>query len=205
MSIIRLKGIRVQPLLVGGHPAIDFVNTVGWRTGDNIREGLEDYQSLIEWCTHAGVIESGEARALRARAGTSPQEAGRVLREALTLREAIYQVLAAKARSRPIPREALDTLHQGWSDAVRRGTLERADDRVSLTWPIDLRLPRWRLAQRVIELLASDELQQMKECDGANCGWLFIDRSRNRTRRWCSSADCGNRERVKAFLARKKK
>ena len=192
----------MQPSLVGGHPAIDFANTVGWRTGDGTLDRLEDYDALVEWCTHAGVIGSAEAASLRTGADRSPQEAGRVLREATTLRESVYQVLVALARSRSIPRDALDTVHQGWSDAVRRGTLERSKGRVTLTWPIDLRLPRWRLAQLAIELLATD-LEALKECDGGGCGWLFLDRSRNRTRRWCSSADCGNRERVRAFQARR--
>jgi predicted RNA-binding Zn ribbon-like protein len=53
-------------------------------------------------------------------------------------------------------------------------------------------------------LLASIEITRVKQCPGPTCGWVFLDVTRNRSRRWCNSAECGNRSRVQAHYARTK-
>jgi predicted RNA-binding Zn ribbon-like protein len=69
---------------------------------------------------------------------------------------------------------------------------------------IRLDSPLWPVAQSAAELLTSPMLGRVKVCAGEGCGWVFLDESRNGSRRWCDSRDCGNRERVRRYLARKR-
>jgi predicted RNA-binding Zn ribbon-like protein len=69
---------------------------------------------------------------------------------------------------------------------------------------LDLATPRHRLALELLRLLTSDSVVQFHRCEDRHCGWVFLDTSRQHNRRWCSSADCGNRNRVRAHYARSK-
>jgi len=60
------------------------------------------------------------------------------------------------------------------------------------------------VARSAAELLTSQKLGRVKVCAGEGCGWIFLDESRNGSRRWCDSRDCGNRERVRRHLARRR-
>jgi len=46
-------------------------------------------------------------------------------------------------------------------------------------------------------LTSSQRLNQVRQCRGDNCGWLFVDGSKNHSRRWCDMRDCGNRAKVR--------
>ena len=52
--------------------------------------------------------------------------------------------------------------------------------------------------------LTSEELDQVRECAGNTCGWLFVDMSRNHSRHWCDMRDCGNRAKVRRYYQRRK-
>ncbi|WP_424570894.1 CGNR zinc finger domain-containing protein [Streptomyces sp. CH-036] len=61
---------------------------------------------------------------------------------------------------------------------------------------------RHALALRTEDLLSGDGLGRVRRCEGPGCGWFFLDRSRRGTRRWCSSQDCGNRDRARRHYSR---
>ena len=69
---------------------------------------------------------------------------------------------------------------------------------------IDLDGILWRILWEAADLLTSDRLAQVKLCAGEDCGWLFLDASRNQSRRWCSMSDCGNRAKAKRYYRRHK-
>jgi predicted RNA-binding Zn ribbon-like protein len=50
-------------------------------------------------------------------------------------------------------------------------------------------------------LAFSEDAKRVKVC--GNCGWLFIDRTRNQNKRWCISALCGNRTKARRYYAQK--
>jgi predicted RNA-binding Zn ribbon-like protein len=60
----------------------------------------------------------------------------------------------------------------------------------------------WVAAGAVIELLLSAEAERLRLCASHDCGWLFLDVSRNGRRRWCSMAACGNVEKARRFRSR---
>lgn len=184
---------------VGGHPAVELVNTVAWRLDDASRtDRLTDAEALVHWAADAGL--AGDARALRAECAAEPAE--RVLRRARAFRELLYRVLYALATDRSPGDGDVRDLRRAMVTALGRA---RLTDLTPLTWSLPPRtltdLPA-TLALSAWELLQFEDLARLRQCADDACGWLFLDRSRNGARRWCSSADCGNRARARRHYHR---
>jgi predicted RNA-binding Zn ribbon-like protein len=69
-------------------------------------------------------------------------------------------------------------------------------------------LPPWRralfdIALNAGDLLVGGDYRRIRRCEDAQCGWLFLDRSRGVRRRWCSMADCGNRAKARRHYAKR--
>ena len=58
----------------------------------------------------------------------------------------------------------------------------------------------WPVLESARELLADPS--RIKECEGEECGWVFVDATKSGTRRWCSMASCGARAKMKRYRAR---
>ncbi len=183
--------------LVGGRLCLDFVNTANWQGRRVVEEHLTTPGDLLRWTrrvglglTPAAVPETDEERA--------------ILKEVATFRRRLRDLLLKVAtRQRPSSGDArllnqvlgvsdstpIVRAEQGGLAYVRSGSLT-----AGLEVPVTI---------SAVELLTSDERQFMKQCPGSRCGWLFLDASRNRTRRWCSMAICGNRRKARLHYARK--
>jgi predicted RNA-binding Zn ribbon-like protein len=193
-------------LFVGGHPALDFVNTASWPPGAVRNERLADYAALVEWSVRAGVIDPGRGAAMGAGGLARPDEAARVLHRARELRAAIHEVFAAHAAGAPAPHAALDRLNQDLAEALRHARINARGGAFDWAWegaPDALDRMLWPVVRSAADLLTSDQLRRVRVCAGENCGWLFLDTSKNRTRRWCSMSDCGNRAKLRRFRARR--
>jgi predicted RNA-binding Zn ribbon-like protein len=192
--------------LVGGHPALDFTNTASWPPGVVQNERLVDYAALLVWSRRTQLIGPTETDAMRARSLARPDEAARVLHRARELREAIHKVFAALAGDRPVQGSALDRLNRHLGEALLHAQISQQGGTFHWGWegpPDALDRMLWPLAWTAAQLLTSDQLSRVRMCASETCGWLFIDTSKNRTRRWCSMSDCGNRAKVRRFRARK--
>jgi predicted RNA-binding Zn ribbon-like protein len=195
----------------GGVPCLDFVNTVGWRLTDRPVEYLGSYEDLLAWGRQAGLLTPDETEVLSGWAATDPEEARGTLSRAVALREAVHRVLSAAIAGEPQDEGALLALNRELSGALSRLRVAPAagEDYVwAWDWGGDdggplLNRPLWPVARSAAELLTSPKLGRVKVCAGEGCGWMFLDESRNASRRWCDSRDCGNRERVRKYLARK--
>lgn len=194
--------------LIGGDLALDFANTVGWHARKDPVEHLERYADFTAWARRAGVISAADEAALGRQAGRAPQQAARALKRIRSLRESIYRVFTAvAARKRP----GVGDL-RAIQDAVAHATgsanpvwQERGG--VQLVWTGDaapLDWPAYPVALAAGALLASPLLTRLRQCGNHPCGWLFVDRTRNASRRWCTSAECGNASRVRRFRARRR-
>jgi predicted RNA-binding Zn ribbon-like protein len=179
------------------------VNTVGWRFDAERRvERLPDADALLAWATGAGVLSDEEARALAARPAAALEAE---LERTRDLREAAYEALAAHVESRPPPPAATAVVHHLFAAAVRDARPSRT---LPLTWEFAVarrseHVLSHRLALAVAGLLASpDLLSLLGRCANEPCGWLFLDRTRSHTRRFCSSTGCGNSERARRHYAR---
>jgi predicted RNA-binding Zn ribbon-like protein len=197
----------------GGVSCLDFVNTLAWRLTDRPVEYLGSYEDLLAWGKQAGLLTSDETEALSGWAATDPKKAGDALSRAVALREAIHRVFSAAIAGEPQDEGALLALNRELSGALSRLRVAPAAGE-AYVWAWDrggddgggpaLDRPLWPVARSAAELLTAPKQGRVKVCAGEGCGWIFLDESRNSSRRWCDSRDCGNRERVRKHLARKR-
>ncbi|HEV2986264.1 MAG TPA: ABATE domain-containing protein [Vicinamibacterales bacterium] len=186
---------------LGGHSALDLVNTVDPREGDGRVEYLRSFEDLLHWAQGAGVLKASEVRQAAQEAARDGRAAARALDRAIALREAIYAVFAAVVTRRPAPADAIDELEAAYRQAMAHARLARKAS--AFRWQLHggLDIVRWHIARDAVALLESDRLGRIKRCPGGSgdCGWLFLDRSKNASRRWCSMEGCGNRAKVRRF------
>jgi predicted RNA-binding Zn ribbon-like protein len=197
--------------LRGGVVCLDFVNTVGSRLTDRPSEYLRSYEDLLDWARQAGLLAPEETEGLSRRAALDPEAARETLSRALALREAIHRVISRAIAGESQDESDLSVLNGELSIALSHLRVMPAGGAYSWDWDLSgdgggarLDGPLWPVAQSAAELLTSSKLGRVKVCAGEACGWVFLDESRNNSRRWCDSRDCGNRERVRRHLARKR-
>jgi predicted RNA-binding Zn ribbon-like protein len=197
--------------LRGGVVCLDFVNTVGSRLTERHSEYLRSYEDLLDWARQAGLLAPEETEGLFRQATLDPEGARETLSRAITLREEIHRLISAHIAGKSQDESDLSVLNRELSIALSHLRVVPADGAYSWGWdrtgdegqtPLDS--PLWPVAQSAAELLTSEKLGRVKLCAGEGCGWVFLDESRNSSRRWCDSRDCGNRERVRRHLARKR-
>ena len=181
----------------GGDLALDFANTLeGARGEPPEKDHLRDYGDLVTWTRRAGALPEG----VRLK--------GADLTPARQLREAIYDVFSALAAERQPPKAALRTLSTAYAGAVENSVLAAGPDAVGKgsvegwDWVWAGRHPHrplWPIAVAAVDLLRSERLGRLKMC--GNCRWLFLDRSRNGSRRWCSMDECGVHTKMRRYRA----
>lgn len=190
----------------GGEPAaaaarqvcLDFANTVGDHASDQPEERLRSYGDLARWAERAGVASPQEASALRQAAHERAEDARRALERAIALREAIYRIVVALIAQRRAAPEDLAILNDTLSQLDQGPRIAMTDEGAfTWQWPLDrasLDWPARVAALSAAGLLTSEDRERLGQCaDEGGCGWLFLDTSRNHSRRWCSMDDCGNR------------
>jgi predicted RNA-binding Zn ribbon-like protein len=192
--------------LFGGELCLDFANTVEPRAAQPQRDNLPGYADLVRWARHAGALDGAQAERLLQAAASRHAAAGTSLAAAVTLREAIYRVFAAIARG-AIPADAdLDRLQQAYAEAMGHARLRPGPGRLAWTWDDDaLDRAWWPVARSAVELVTAGPLDRVKQCAGpSGCGFLFLDTSKNRVRRWCSMDECGGQVKASRQTARRR-
>lgn len=194
--------------LVGGQLCLDFANTVGNHKGADPHEHLGSYSALLAWGRHAGVLTDENARQLAASASRHPEEAQRVYVRSIALREALYRIFSCVSTQIALRPADLAILNKVLSGAMSHARIVKREDGFQWGWqtgdrPLDQIL--WPIARSAADLLTSSDLALVRECDNETCGWLFVDTSKNHSRRWCSMSDCGNRAKARRHYARLKR
>ena len=196
------------PRLLGERLCLDFANTVEGPISQHPAEFLRSYADLARWGWHVGVLAEAEAGQLAAEAERHPADAAQVFGRALELRDAIYRVFRAVARGEAPPQPELDLVREEYLTALGRARLVAREGGYGWAWDDDpgaLDRVLWPVARSAVELLTSAELGRVKECPGAgDCGWLFLDTTKNGTRRWCSMEGCGSRIKMRRQYARRR-
>ena len=198
-------------MLVGGTICLDFVNTLnGHRDGPlgaPRHEYLLDYRDLVLWSRHSGILTQDQAGLLLAQASQRPGEAQLVLDRVITLRETLYRIFKSIAGGLRPEQADLDTLDQTRLEILVQSRLVPLLNGFRIEWQDEQGSLDRMLAPLVlsaVDLLTSNELGRLRECDGEVCDWLFVDKSRNHLRRWCSMDHCGNRAKSRRQYARRK-
>jgi predicted RNA-binding Zn ribbon-like protein len=193
----------------GGHPALDFTNTISRRSApEDSRERLTNYGRLVSWALQAGLVTAKEAERLRTKAAGQPRAAAAALRRAIALREAIFELFVTTARGKRAPAPALDAVNAALPGAL--ASLRVGAERDGFGWQFahdetDLAPMLTPIVRAAADLLTSDDRARVRECGSDTCFWLFIDHSKNGTRRWCDMKVCGNRAKARRHYQREKK
>jgi predicted RNA-binding Zn ribbon-like protein len=190
----------------GGWLCLDFTNTVEPRHGPPERDWLHGYPDLIEWARHVGTVDTATAARLLREAEAEPQAAETHFRAAIDLRESAFRVFAAVADGVAPATDDLDAVRDAHVAALRRARLVQPDDTFDWSWGEDsLDRPWWPVAVSAVELLTHGPLERVKRCPAeGGCSWLFVDATKNRSRRWCSMDDCGADVKAKRQTARRR-
>jgi len=198
---------------IGGEPALDLVNTVDWTSRGPENERLIDFDRLTRWAEGAEVLSPKTASALRRSAAAKPREAVAAYKAALQARQVLQRVLSAIAEGE-LAGHALNDFNRLLGRALEHmrvvsPTVARTRDRrLRLGWEhLENRLDAviWPVLWSAASLIASDEASRIRICGGADCGWMYVDRSRNRLRRWCQMETCGTREKSRRRYQRIKR
>jgi predicted RNA-binding Zn ribbon-like protein len=193
---------------IGGVLCLDFTNTASWRAAHRTAEHLNDFGDLVRWCTESAIISQETALALSGQAEQNSVHASAVLAGARELRDTLYRIFIALCRRKAPARGDLRLLNETLDQAPLRFEVRREKKGFSCE-----RKPGGtgfaRLLGPVVwsaaELLTSGNTEQIKCCASDTCGWLFLDNTKNHSRRWCDMADCGSRAKAKRYYHRKTK
>jgi predicted RNA-binding Zn ribbon-like protein len=193
--------------LTGGRLCLDFTNTVEDRPSDHPHELLNNYSDLVSWGKQAQVLTEQESQQLRAGAARHPGEASSVLARAIALREAIYRIFKAVAVDAVPEADDLVSLSTAIAEAMTHARIVPTAGGFTWEWidtAVNLDRMLWPVVRSAEDLLISDELDAVRVCASDSCNWLFIDTSKNHSRRWCDMKSCGNRAKARRFYSRKK-
>lgn len=215
MKVVESSAAEMR--LIGGRLCLDFVNTVDGRKCDSsprksqsvnsvvLGDKLRDYTDLVEWSRHSGILTVTEARRLIQERQRSANGAKAVLERAIALREALHRIFKATVIGRMPQSVDLDTVNEELVKARNHERLTSTEKGFTWEWvggeaALDRML--WSIAHSGAEFLSKGDLSRLRECGGEECGWLFEDTSRNRSRQWCHMQDCGNLAKVRRFRTR---
>ncbi|MGG3915858.1 CGNR zinc finger domain-containing protein [Rossellomorea vietnamensis] len=195
--------------MVGERLCMDFINTVSWREStEKRRDWFTSYAKLVDWSVHAEVLTVQQAQDLLGEAEKNPSKAEEVLNQAIELREVMYRLFKSISMKTSPNDQDLVRFNESVSHFYQSLQVIQDENQFTLKFiqtdkNLDTMLPP--ILQSAVNLLISkNELERVKQCEGDPCGWLFFDTSRNKSRRWCSMADCGNRAKVRRFYEKGK-
>ncbi|MFL6602666.1 MAG: CGNR zinc finger domain-containing protein [Steroidobacteraceae bacterium] len=193
--------------LCAGHPVLDLVNTLDNRfRADGPTELLPNYAALLSFMEQTGLLPPAQLRAASRR--TDAAEAERATDSARELRELAANVLyAVAAGSDPQPTDVRKLARHLQSARQQQELLWSAESKFVWEWTAaaqtEAALPVWILSLQTSALLTSAAMSSLRTCGCETCRWLFLDTSKNHTRRWCDMKICGNRMKARRFQARR--
>ena len=193
--------------LTGGHPALNLANTVSRRSDPERRkEHIDSYADFVSFARQSALIASKQANELNHAAQKDESAARQAFRRTIALREALYRAFSSIAQQKPAGTADLRVINDYALDALQHRALISANGGYRWEWRTDARNSferiLWPIAQSAAELLTSEDLKAVRFCEADDCEWLFLDNSRNRSRRWCDMKSCGNRAKARRHYER---
>jgi predicted RNA-binding Zn ribbon-like protein len=192
--------------LKSGHPILEFTNTVGNHASEHPGEMLFQYEDLLAWAEKIGLMHKEQVQKLSRKASAQPEDARTAFAKSLELREAIYRIFVAKTKGKSPTESDLTILNSVLAFATSGAQVMYRSGEFEWRWNFDenaLEAPLWILALSAVDLLISEHIKWVGQCaDEEGCGWLFVDTSKNHSRRWCDINDCGNRAKQRRYQQR---
>jgi predicted RNA-binding Zn ribbon-like protein len=191
----------------GNRLCLDFANTLTDRASEVPQEHLAGYSDLVAWGVQAGIVRDEEAQCLLEAAELHATEAEAARQRAVALREALYRLFSAVVEGVAPTGEDLSVVNASLADAMSRTQIVPERGGFSWCWGAeDTALDRieWSVVRDAANLLTSETLDSVRKCAAEDCNWLFLDTSKNHSRRWCAMKSCGNRAKVRKHYQHKK-
>lgn len=191
---------QAPPKFIAGARCLDFLNT----TEDGGLERLTSYAEFVIWSKAAALIDAAGQRRLLALAGKQPQAAAKALALVLEARAALADLFRGSVPQRA---RAMAAINEVLAQDRFVMQLESGKSGLRQHWEPDgpeLRQPLLNLLREAAALLSSPARTQIHHCAGDNCGWFFLDTSRNQSRRWCEMETCGNKAKARAHYRRQR-
>jgi predicted RNA-binding Zn ribbon-like protein len=195
---------RVPAESVDDERVLAFVNTLSGRPTTAPVERLLSYDALVSWAQQQHVVSASVAERLQAQARKHPHQAAQAVARARELREALHSLLSAIDAGREPGAAVLDTISAFVASAYAHGRLVPHDGALQWVSSADDEIDRvgWEMARAAGRLVVSHRLGRIRACAAGDCGWWFVDDTKNRSRRWCDMKICGNREKLRRFRAK---
>lgn len=201
-------GCHLHLPLASPQLCLDYANTFGSRLASQRREPFSGYQDLLTWCQEAGILTAAFADRYRKHVAQHAVQGATALTRAIHLREAIYRLFSASSAGAAAVIDDLAILNETLREALIAMRVIRAEDGYRWTWDtaeVACDQVLWPVALSTASLLTSSRLRLVRQCAAPECAWLFLDTTRNRSRRWCDMKVCGNRAKARRHYERQKK
>jgi predicted RNA-binding Zn ribbon-like protein len=183
---------------------VDFINTVDIHDDPPYCDDLSSYQDLVLWALNAKVVDRPLAEHLLEESARRPDEAEAAQQRAIKLRESLYGLISPRIREAGTSADDLAIFNTELAHAMSRARLTASDEGMNWDWSMsgdELDYPLWPVVRSATDVLTSDELDRIGECGSDTCQWLFLDTSKNRSRRYCGEG-CSNRTRIRRHRER---
>lgn len=198
------RAVPVPEEAVDAERVLAFINTLSSRPTASPVERLDSYQALVDWAREQHVISGAAADRLSAEARKHPGHATAVLHKARTFREALNGLAQAIEAGKAPSHDTLETIGTFLSAAYANARLVPSEG--VLQWMAsaedDLERIIWEIGRAAGRLVISPRLMRVRACGASDCGWWFVDDTKNRSRRWCDMKLCGNREKLRRYRAK---
>src|SRR2546430_3348683 len=202
----RTKGKRYAETFrcPGGALCLDFCNSGQGMRGSRQEEWIPTYADLVDWLEAAGALTESQALRLRTGAAEAPQAAQQLFERAIAFREALARVLLARTEGRAPANEDLRLIDAEYAPTARFARLSSTAE--GFAWSLDaadsaLDAALRPIVESAVGLLTSSRLARLRRCGNSTCYWLFLDETKNCSRRWCEMASCGNLMKVRRHRA----
>ena len=193
--------------ILAGERCLDLVNTLDNRpVPEKELELLPDYASFAMWAEQAGIISRQKRQRLCEVALADPARATNVLSWVIELRESLYRIFDRIVGEQQPPKSDLDLVAHFLAQSYRAVRFRSTHGVYQLDWQDgeQLESPLWPIVRSASSLLTSPDLKLVRKCSVETCRWLFVDRSKNHSRRWCDMKICGNRTKARKYYSRTK-
>jgi len=191
----------------GNWLCLDFTHTLTERYSPQPQELLNSDNDLVAWGLYERLLTDEEAQQLLREAKNHPEEASAALQRALELRETIYRMFYALWEGSLPEQSDLALLNERLAEAMSHARLVPDSGGFRWDWAANeqaLDRIRWLVARSAADLLTSERLHDVRACAADDCKWLFLDTSKNHSRRWCDMQTCGNQAKARRHYSRKK-
>lgn len=186
---------------VDAERVLSFVNTLSSRPTEAPVERLVSYDALVDWAREQHLLSTAAADRLAAEGRRHPHQAASVLGRAREFREALNSLAESIEKDRHPQSAVLDTISSYLAAAYANGRLVPHDGGLQWVASADDAVERvlWEIGRAAGRLILSPRLSKIRACAAADCGWWFVDDTKNHSRRWCDMKLCGNRDKVRRF------